>query len=781
MFIALIAPSLTGKTQCAFAMEDLRSLYFALDQCSDKSIGTTQAIYTNYHCLNHFIKKMGERDLETIKRNLGENQKNLFESIDDTDEFSENEKIEDSELRAVSSDINTTTSNTNTAIDADINTDANTENIAAATDLSTKKIEKLCKQKFKYLKDIYAAISANKLSNNESFANIKYWTIGFLMKLVEEGNTLYKDESTNGETWMEFHAHRRDDRSKFYFSPMSISDARKRSHEFEKYFLFLDEFVGHPWAVIVRNLARAIGLSGIVANTNSDIGNLSGYEQAGSSGDDDKNEAWSMIVTLLNEFYWVDPETIDSSNPLKINLTLESKLTRKIEVLMDKCPDEDTKKDLKVFFDCLKNVEFKRTRPGVVEMISLSILQFPLNQDFTMLSFLDYVFKFSGLKIYTRKKRIKSTGQGRLANLGLYLSDAFTVVPDEGYKTLVHKKSFLKNHLYYLLNPVDKDDWAFLTFHPREGSERLQIFKDDNFENWRCELTYFFSSEVLTILACMFIVSDHSVVDDIIEGEALGKRSNPSLINFVLNPLSVKFDGNRLEILAAVSIIDASHHAVDAKNSTLSGQDGISFIKNLMNNLIFSKDQERRKNKCEMAFHVPTPTNDNKKTRIVFDLEKFLNSCRIPFLYSANCKVPEILQKLSKTGVIKVGECSRTADKDEIDFKFDLFCSGNQKKHCAVGECKNWCTPIPFTVIMKAVEKALNTEGCRLNLIFCEEIKDHSLSTFKISPKAKVNVLKTTLGKGGVILWEPLIISSAAPDLVVLVFETLMLNNYKRQ
>ena len=64
IFVALIGPSLSGKTQSTYAMEDLRALYFALDQVSDKVGFNTQSIYTNYHSLNKVLARVAKKDIK---------------------------------------------------------------------------------------------------------------------------------------------------------------------------------------------------------------------------------------------------------------------------------------------------------------------------------------------------------------------------------------------------------------------------------------------------------------------------------------------------------------------------------------------------------------------------------------------------------------------------------------------------------------------------------------------------------------------------------------------
>lgn len=753
MFIALIAPSLAGKTQCAFAMEELRPLYFALEQTSDTLTSNTQSIYLNFHSLSETLKKVGTKDLERIKQIATKENKTLFDMVLDA-------KVENFNGEEVTADVSDMSKKKGKFIKDYDEKDEN--EVVEVVNPDTEDISNPTpKMSFKDLGGIYAEISVNKLSNHESYKDVKYFTLGFLMKLAEEGNALFVDDETSGQSWMEFHAHRGGDRSELYYSAISISEARAKRDVFEKYFLFLDEFVGHPWAVLIRNLARAIGLGTIVANTNSDIGNLTGYAQAASSGDEANYVAWSYIVTKLNPFYWIEPIS-DASAPQdrELSVSLESKLMRKVTMILNNCPDDLAKNGLKIFFDNLKD-EFCLTRPGVFEFVAFFIENVSVDKPFTALSFIDSLFRFTAKKVGLRKNKILGTGYGRLANLGLLLSNSY-VTEVEKTDFMFHKKSFLKNHLYYLLNPVDKDDWAFLTFRPSEKGESLQVYKDGRLDDWMTELTFLRDTELLTILSCMFIVSKYSTIEDIVTGECLGKRGNPSLSSNT-NPLAIKLDGNRLETLASVSLIDSSHHSLGSMHSTLSGQNGKIFIHNLLNNLISSREAGSRRNKkCEMII------SSNL-------LENFLASIEVPFLYAANCTVPELLQKLTRSNCgINVGECKRTADKDKIDFKLDLF-KTDKGKRFAVGECKNWALPVPVPKIIEAIQKAWNTKDCILNLIFCTEMNDFETSRSKLHEMANVSIYMTVKHENK-ITWIP-IRERLDPDIVVLIFESSVIDS----
>ena len=67
-FVALIAPSLTGKTQAAFTIDKIRPLYFALDY----SIAG-QEIYKQFSGLNNAIKEAAVADYDRFCHELVNN------------------------------------------------------------------------------------------------------------------------------------------------------------------------------------------------------------------------------------------------------------------------------------------------------------------------------------------------------------------------------------------------------------------------------------------------------------------------------------------------------------------------------------------------------------------------------------------------------------------------------------------------------------------------------------------------------------------------------------
>jgi len=212
-FIALVAPSLCGKTQSAFAMREMRPLYFVLNEFSVREGKKAQPIYANFDSLNKMIENVGVADLRFMKEN--EKYKNIFESVEidanylEADEKSNYAKVELTDEESIAT-------------------------ASAETELNSPKTK--MERVYTNVKYIYSCVSASNLINE--FKHQKFFTLGFLVALMEEAEAKY-DENSESElipgtkkSWMEFHAKRDGERSEFYFSALSIAEALKKKHLF---------------------------------------------------------------------------------------------------------------------------------------------------------------------------------------------------------------------------------------------------------------------------------------------------------------------------------------------------------------------------------------------------------------------------------------------------------------------------------------------------------------------------------------------------------------------
>jgi hypothetical protein len=770
-FIALVAPSLCGKTQSAFAMREMSPLYFALNESAIKPTGKSQPIYANFNSLNRMIQDLAIDDMKAIETIQNKKFAGTFEVIDiDAERLKEDENIK---LREVGYSYD----------------ESNDDTLMESIEKSPKKIRTRI---YKNITSIYELISADNLFS--SFKNQKFFTLGFIVALMEEAEDNY-DKNYNSDlipgakkSWMEFYSQREGERSEFYFDAISINDVLQKKNLFKKkkYFLFLDEFSGFPWAVLIRNLIRAIGMRVCVANTSSDITNLAGKSHASSSRGTGILEVWSIVVVRLNKSY------LNVSDPKYISLL------EKIRDIIESFEDME-KEAVRSFFEDFINDQFFKLRPGVLEFVREIILNLSVDQAQSAHYIFDTIITNLGIELAARKSRIPDTPEGILANLGLFLSNSYydknrepivnsspsssdtgkterSIKSDKKTEALFHKSSYLMNHLYYLENPVDNGDFMFMSFYPMEKSTHLQVYQKKTLRNWIAEFTYFDEDEMLTILGCMSILRTNSIIKNFDEGRLLSISGNVD-IGSSLNMEALKHDGNRLEVLAAVSIIEASQHKFQGKYNTLLGQNCFDLACNILLNLRFDLGRfgNCRKNGIQVSNFISA---QNER----FDLKRFLSSIRVPFLFASNCQVPGILCKLSNFGVINVGYCERTADNTKIDFKFDIFAENGQKMVC-VAECKNLCNPISSNGLIDIMQKAYDTKGCGLNLIFCNYLKDFTGNDLKLiktaSRNGQLNIFKIEKVEGIELTfnWTPISdLVYAHPKMVVLIYELNVIN-----
>lgn len=406
MFIALVAPSFSGKTQSAFSLKEVRPLYFVTDLIEDGE----QLIYRNFQSLSQHLIDAAKCDYGVIeKRYLEErNRKEAFKPSPTSDKDKGEGK----------------------------------------------------------LPTLFNAIRAFSLLST-SYNAMEFQTLGFLMKLIQDSDG-YSDEGS----WMRFHS----DRNDFKYSgktPVEFKAFLKNKNH--KYCFFLDEFVGESYNVLLRNLARGVGLRCIVANTNSDIGNLIGHAQSLKSRVEwSACQIWSVIFNFLNSADW------DKSFGY---------IDEKIQRIINSSEVND-KEAFRDFFNVFKTVYAPIMLPGIVVLAAGFIDSYELKKNIYFLDFLNEFIDFLGSQISRRKIRLVGTIQGIAANYGLFLNYAYDDRDEAAAQNVkAHRKSYLLNHLYFLLNPVDSSKSSFLVFKPSNPLNPLQIYKDGEFSSWATEST----------------------------------------------------------------------------------------------------------------------------------------------------------------------------------------------------------------------------------------------------------------------------------------------------
>lgn len=67
-FIALVSPSLTGKTQSVFVMKRVRALYFCFQNV--QSINNSQQVYQMFNNFSNMFYDLADLDMNSLSRNF---------------------------------------------------------------------------------------------------------------------------------------------------------------------------------------------------------------------------------------------------------------------------------------------------------------------------------------------------------------------------------------------------------------------------------------------------------------------------------------------------------------------------------------------------------------------------------------------------------------------------------------------------------------------------------------------------------------------------------------
>ena len=597
-------------------------------------------------------------------------------------------------------------------------------------------------------------VSASKLM--DKFVEKDLLTLGFLVKLVDE--TVRKPADMN---WMLFHA----TRPNFKFTTCKISQVR--TDFFKDFCLFLDEFSAERWAVFVRNLAHAVGLNCVVANTNTKIANVIGRESA-SGGEG--QYVWSVVITKL------DPPTLNFMN-------LVHGLNESIRIITLNRQESDP--ICKFLQDFTVN-QLKHLRPGVAAFAAKALKSFASKLDhpvnFSFGYFMDFIIKSLKYDIVFRKPTISDSEKASLAKIGLSMALSYGnragairtgIVISNHSSKLLNRKEFLENHLYYLTNPQEEGFWMFLTFIPSERAQPLKVYSGSNWLPWVHEYTYFNSDELLTILACLCIpvVSNVSIL---LNAAQITQESQAESVSNAPNSNALTNPGNSFEVTSAVCILDSSQHSFSQVNFdvvfSFKGQTGEQFVKNIVYNTIF----QTRNLLVSVNVNIPVTNND-------FDLNGFLSNCSIPFLYSLDYEHTVIEQFSSFNSDFYLRPYVRTSNGAQIDGKFPFLFNGVES--LAICECKNWMPNIGSNILLEILEKAFIHENSKLSLVFCTQFVNYSpeTSAFKdFCYEMDVNVYRVRMlnmsSSFSIVPFDTRFKISSNPRIVCIIFETHQIN-----
>ena len=573
----------------------------------------------------------------------------------------------------------------------------------------------------------YKKISGSELKK----CGQKSFVLGFLCALIEDANENYlkKPEETRGP-WMKYHAERKG--KNFSFEAKTISAFKKNFKRFKGFCLFLDEFIGEPWAIFIRNLARVIGLRCIVANTNGKIANLTGKSSVNFSGVSkmSRQSIWSIVITSLGLISW---EALKIKYP-----NLEEKLNVMIEAVGNQYTE-----DKNLLREFLQNQPLNYLRPGLADFLANSIVNDEFDVDkssFTLAKFLAKATRILSKNMTERKSYCIETNYGLAASVGLLFSEAYedSIIDsnseDNNFSSNFHNRSFIENHYYYLINPTNPKNPKnpknpiFITFpNSNKNDESSLVLNESESEKWLSEATYFKETEFMTILSSFnLLIKKFSFYNIFFTALIKSNNKKNSPID-AKNSLAIKSDGNRLETFVAAAIIDASHHPADSHFNTFEGQKGDTLVSNFIENLIFENWDTRKLEENEDSCDIIKSEYKNG-----FNLKGYLENLIIPFLYSENSKLPDALKQLSvqnadqlhKTRSVLIDEYKRPADGKQIDGLFKCYQrpyetpSGTSSKRpktetlpkSCVLECKNRKNNILYGDLETIISKALGKE-----------------------------------------------------------------------
>lgn len=542
------------------------------------------------------------------------------------------------------------------------------------------------------------------------------FVLGFFLNVMKQYEAK-SAESSQPLKWMEFYA---TGLSSFDCNPISVEQfiEKKRSINV-RFCVFLDEFLFDSWSAFVRNLARAVGLTCVVSNTNTNIANLV-VKSSSMSRSNGLEEAWCLVFRRLDN---VDVNVI-FSNP---------QFRSALELVKEHCVHCESDRAL---FNKLFGLWLSKSRPGIaISVLNALVIaaeelvkkqrQESIGQQTTSLSVgplsyntslvnlvstiegvLRYVSSYIASELSSRKGRMVTRLNGQIAKLGLlthaaYAESAAPSASDEVYRFI----QFIENHLYYLTNPTGANLDFFLTFAPTEdtGNLRLAWLNKDiqtEVEDWSLHLTSFREDELFTFLGCLCIKLSCS--PNFILHEASHQRMVANTkISDLENLNAIKLSGNQLEVAAAITCAEASHHSGGTSPSySFQGQNALTWINNIVANCCLKKNSFRE--------YGCTITQNQAN---VFDLETWLRSLTIPFLYGINHQ-NAWLDELSAApqSLIFARQYFRTADSASIDgcFQFSMLVRGLTELRTCTVECKNYSAKVGAYELDKLVVKAIN-------------------------------------------------------------------------
>lgn len=271
---------------------------------------------------------------------------------------------------------------------------------------------------------------------------------------------------------------------------------------------------------------------------------------------------------------------------------------------------------------------------------------------------------------------------------------------------------------------------SFVLYISKINEQRLAEGKEDPLT---FEYTYFKYEEIIPLLACQAVPIPGSI-------PALFKQGVAKM-NSISNIEDLKLTIEEIEALATVCVIKASQHNVGNYKSTFSGQDGVSFLTNLIENL-FDYD-------CDCCKYVARVSIECKI------LKSLLDHIHVPYLFPSGMQLPKFFKdNLSDAAgfdnrSVHFGEFKREIPKyNEIDLNFNYFVKNEtvvSDALCTVS-FKHWMENLKIEELEPDLTKAAS-KSANLSLIFCNSIIGESSSSFReLCIKNRWNILRLEKG-----------------------------------
>ena len=323
-----------------------------------------------------------------------------------------------------------------------------------------------------------------------------------------------------------------------------------------------------------------------------------------------------------------------------------------------------------------------------------------------------------------------TTIEGRIANLALHSSIAYE---NSDIESVFNMKSFLKNHLFHIYNPLGPEEWMFkLVLTPFDDSPlrvRRQIADKIDLTTPWAEVSYFRDRDFFTAHLCMFGGINKQLC------QSSWKTICSRHCRLAPHPKAKSNDDLEFEVMCSISIVDSSHYVFEKiqhnENVSLSGVNFIEFLKNMIRNLSLSESSA----KPDVSFFMEKPESSN-----YFDLENYLQNYHVPFLNATNRKwhscLSDVFRLNNPMSSLKLGTFERTANLDQVDARFDVL---HQEKNGVLNIFNAFveCTDQTITAedLIQILKKTLLHIESKFSLIFCNKVGGHHIDLTGDTPR----------------------------------------------